>query len=58
VRFWRARRKGFSIRVATSGYRSGHDQALLDALDEGIVAARAGDYVDAADFVQELLVRK
>jgi hypothetical protein len=33
-------------------------EALHRALDEGIAAARAGDHVDAEDFIQELLVRK
>ena len=31
--------------------------ALHQALDEGIAAARAGDHVDAEDFVRELLTR-
>ena len=30
-------------------------QALHQALDEGIAAARAGDHVDAAEFIQGLL---
>ena len=35
------------------------EQARLDqALDDGIAAARAGDHVDAADFVNELLARR
>lgn len=33
-------------------------QALHRALDEGIAAARAGDHVDAEDFVRALLARK
>jgi hypothetical protein len=32
-------------------------RALDQALDEGISAARAGDHVDAEDFVNELLAR-
>jgi hypothetical protein len=36
---------------------AGEREELLHALDEGIVAARAGDHVDAADFVRELLAR-
>ncbi len=35
------------------------DRARLhQALDEGIAAARAGDHVDAEDFVNELLTRR
>ena len=32
-------------------------RALHQALDEGITAARAGEHVDAEDFVRELLAR-
>jgi hypothetical protein len=32
--------------------------ALNRALDDGILAARGGDHVDAEGFVQELLARK
>ncbi len=32
-------------------------RALHEALDEGIAAARAGDHVDAQNFVNELLAR-
>jgi hypothetical protein len=33
-------------------------EALHQALDEGVAAARAGDNVDAEHFVRELLARK
>lgn len=33
-------------------------QALYQALDEGIAAARAGEHLDAKGFAQELLARK
>ena len=33
-------------------------RALHEALDEGVLAARAGDHVDAEDFVNELLARR
>jgi predicted transcriptional regulator len=32
-------------------------RALHHALDEGIAAARAGEHVDAEDFMRELLAR-
>jgi hypothetical protein len=47
-----------SVGRRDDGFTEVERQALLGALDEGIVAARAGDYVEAADFVQELLARK
>ena len=40
------------------GFDDEERQALYQALDEGIAAARAGDHVDAEAFVQELLARK
>jgi predicted transcriptional regulator len=33
-------------------------QALHQALDEGVAAARAGDHVDAEEFIRELLDSK
>jgi len=33
-------------------------RALHHALDEGIAAARAGEHVDAEDFMRELLARE
>jgi hypothetical protein len=37
------------------GFTHDERQALYGALDEGITAARAGDHVDAEEFVQGLL---
>jgi hypothetical protein len=47
-----------SVGDADDGFDDAERQALYQALDEGIVAARAGDHVDAEGFVQELLARK
>jgi hypothetical protein len=48
--------------VSPAGVDDGFDdeerEALHQALDEGIVPARAGDHVDAESFTQELLTRK
>lgn len=43
---------------ADDGFDDDERQALHQALDEGIAAARAGDHVDAEGFVSELLARK
>jgi hypothetical protein len=40
------------------GFSNEERQALHQALDEGIAAARAGDHVDAAEFIQGLLDSK
>ncbi len=40
------------------GFDEEEREALYQALDEGIAAARAGDHVDGESFVQELLARK
>ncbi len=40
------------------GFSNEERQALRQALDEGIAAARAGDHVDAAEFIQGLLDSK
>ncbi len=52
------------LRLADASIGEGEDdfddearRALDAALDEGIAAARAGDHVDAEDFVSELLAR-
>jgi hypothetical protein len=48
--------------VSPAGVDDGFDdeerEALYQALDEGIAAARAGDHVDAESFTRELLARK
>jgi hypothetical protein len=49
---------GKSVSERTDDFGEAEREALLHALDEGIVAARAGDHVDAGEFVQELLARK
>jgi hypothetical protein len=40
------------------GFDEPERRALYQALDEGIAAARAGDHVDAEQFVRDLLARK
>src|SRR5215471_10164858 len=40
------------------GFDEEEREALHEALDEGIDAARAGDHVDAEEVVSELLARK
>ena len=40
------------------GFDDGERAALLDAIDEGIGAARKGEHGDADEFVQELLARQ
>ncbi|MBI5533043.1 MAG: hypothetical protein HY898_10025 [Deltaproteobacteria bacterium] len=39
------------------GFDDAERAALHHAIDKGIAAARAGDHVDAEDFVKELLGR-
>jgi hypothetical protein len=40
------------------GFDEEERDALFNALDEGIAAARRGDHADADQFVQELLTRR
>jgi hypothetical protein len=47
-----------SVGDPDDGFDDAERQALYQALDEGIVAARAGDHVDAESFAKELLARK
>jgi hypothetical protein len=46
------------VRVDDDGFTQEERQALHHALDVGIAAARAGDHVDAAEFIQGLLDSK
>ena len=46
------------VGAADEGFDDEEREALYQALDEGIAAARGGDHVDAEAFTQELLARK
>ncbi len=46
-----------AAQVEDDGFDDEERRALYAALDEGIIAARNGDHVDAESFVQELLAR-
>jgi hypothetical protein len=47
-----------TVAMNDDGFTQEERRALHQALDEGIAAARAGDHVDAAEFVQALLDSK
>lgn len=47
-----------AIEEQDDGFDDEERRALHKALDDGIVAARAGDHVDAEAYVQELLARR
>ena len=47
-----------TVGLDEDGFTQEERQALGQALDEGIAAARAGDHVDAAEFILGLLDSK
>jgi hypothetical protein len=47
-----------TVGLDDDGFTQEERSALHQALDDGIAAARAGDHVDAAEFIQGLLDSK